>query len=106
MRRPATPPPYDHSGETFKINLYLGYAALLVAAGIWIWPDDPWWWGFYFVSVVLCLAAFGLMVDALRTMRKLHKNRQRWNAIHSLGNAPKNAALASSDDLRKKGMIN
>lgn len=97
-------PPYDHTGETIKINLYLGYAVFLVAIAYWIWPSDPRWWGFYGLAILLCCSAFGLVLNALRSMIKLKKAVDKWKAIQSLGNAPKNAKMASKSDLQNKGM--
>lgn len=98
------PPPYDHTGEIVKINSYLGYAAFLGATSFWIWPSDPHWWGFYGLSILMCCSAFALVVNALRTMGKLKKARARWKAIEALGNAPKNARLATKDTLQDGDM--
>ena len=97
-------PPYDHAGEIIKINASLCWAVFLVCAAIWIWPSDPHWYAFYGLSVVLCLAASGLVFNSLRTMLKLKKTRDRWNEIQKLGNAPKNARLASKHELQSGGM--
>lgn len=97
-------PPYDHTGEIAKINFSLCYALVLVSTAVWIWPSDPRWYAFYGFSVILCLAAFGLVFNALRTMRRLQKTRKRWEEILEHGNAPKNATLLSKRDLQRKDM--
>ncbi len=97
-------PPYDHTGEIIKINAFLCYALALVCTALWIWPSDPRWYAFYGLSVILCLAASGLVFDALRTMRKLKKEREAWARILALGNAPKNAKLMSKHDLQQEDM--
>lgn len=103
MAKPQKPP-YDHIGQTIMINLYLGYAVFLAVAAYWIWPQDPRWWGFYGLAILLWCSAFGLVWNALRTMLKLKRARDNWIAIQSRGNAPKNATLASKNDLQNRGM--
>ena len=97
-------PPYDHTGEIFKINASLCYALALVFAAIYIWPSDPRWYAFYGLSVILCLAAIGLVFGSLRKMRKLKKERDAWAKILALGNSPKNAMLLSKHDLQNEDM--
>ena len=97
-------PPYDHTEETFRINAFLCYALALVCTAIWIWPSDPRWYAFYGFSVILCLAALGLVFGSLRTMRKLKKERDAWAIILALGNSPKNATLLSKHDLQNEDM--
>ena len=97
-------PPYDHTGEIIRINAFLCYALVLVLTAIWIWPSDPHWYAFYGFSVILCLAALGLVFSSMVTMRKLKKTRDRWAAIQKLGDAPKNAKLMSKHDLQSGNM--
>ena len=97
-------PPYDHTGEIVKINAFLCYALALVFASIYVWPSNPHWYAFYGLSVILCLAAIGLVFNALRMMLKIKKERAAWVRILELGNAPTNAKLMSKHDLQDERM--
>ena len=97
-------PPFDTTGTVITINCHLLYAVLLVAVAYWIWPTDPRWYGFGLMSIVLYLAAGGLVFNALRSMWKLHALIKEWSTFQTRGKAPKNAKLASPKDLETRGM--
>lgn len=103
--KPRLSLPYDHTGDIIKINFNLVHAVALAVAGVWIWPSDPHWWGFYGVAIIMHASAVGLVIDAIRTMYKLKRSRDNWRAIQAFGNAPKNAKLATKQALQDKGMM-
>ena len=97
--------PFSETGIIVRINFKLLYAFILACSGYFIWPTDPRWWSLYLLSVLMIASAFGLLVESIREAIKLNIAKKRWAEIMARGNAPKNAKLASIDDLRKKGMI-
>lgn len=102
--KPQLSPPHDDTGDIIKVNFTLAYAVFLMGAGVWVWPLDPHWWGLYGLSIILQLAAFGLVINALRTIITLNRNRKFRKAIEALGSAPKNAKLTSKNSLQDAGM--
>ncbi len=97
-------PPYDHTGEIFQINASLCWATALVFTAYYVWPSNLRWYAFYGFSVILCLAALGLVFNSLRLMRKIGKERAAWIRILKLGNTPTNAKLMSKHDMQDEGM--
>lgn len=96
--------PFKENTTIFEINLKLLYAVFLIAVGYWIWPSDIRWYAFYAMSLILYLAAAGLIFNAFRSMRRLQVSRNKLKEISARGNAPKNAHLATRNDLAARGM--
>lgn len=96
--------PFPESGTIWEINLKLLYSVFLIAVAFWIWPSDARWYAFYAMSVICCVAAAGLIFNALRAMRQLQIKRKKWNEIQARGKAPKQATLASVSAQKNGGM--
>lgn len=102
--RHSVRPPFNEVGVIISVNLKLLYAALLGAISWWIWPSDPKWWGFFILSILLGALSISLVLEAIRSSRRLRAAKNRWAAHQALGNAPKNARLAGKHDLQNGGM--
>lgn len=96
--------PFKENTTIAEINFKLAFAVFLIAMGYWIWPSDPRWYAFYAMAVILYLASAGLVFNALRLMRQLQISRKKWKEFEKRGNAPKNARLATKNDLAARGM--
>jgi len=91
-------------GEIAKINLMAAYGCFLILAGYVVYPSDPHWWAFGFLSICLYLAAAGLIGKAVSAAIKLRRD----DAIRGdmlTRPAPHNAKLANRKDLEKAGML-
>ncbi|MBG6166771.1 hypothetical protein IWQ54_006470 [Labrenzia sp. EL_195] len=97
-------PPFDDRPLIIAINGQLGYAVVLAVVAYWIWPTDPRWYGFGLMSIMMGAAAAALILRSFGQMVKIHRRNQFWKLQKPRGNAPKNARLASDDDMRRGGM--
>lgn len=93
------------TGTVFQINLKFLVSGLFGFIAWWIWPSSPEWWGFGLISILLVLSAVGMAVEAFRSMAKLYARDKVLAEYMAQGNKPKTTNLASSDALRKAGMI-
>jgi len=97
-------PPFNETGMIIGVNFKLLYACLLGVVAYWIWPNDPKWWGFGFIAIIMGAASIALVMNAIRSAIKLLAAKKRWKTLQALGNAPKNARLAGKHDLQHRGM--
>ena len=93
------------AGTVLQINLQLLESVLFLFTAWGIWPSSPEWWGFGLISILLVLSAFGMGAEALRSMGKLYARDKIVAEYMAQGNKPKTNNLASSEALRKAGMI-
>ena len=85
-------------------NRFLG--ALLWGGAAWfIWPLDPWWWGFYILSTVCGLTALCLLASAVRLIMRIRKFERDQRAFAEQGRPIKAARLADTDILTNRGVI-
>lgn len=91
-------------GAIIRINGLLLLAATNVAIAKWIWPTDPKWWGLGFIAIILCFAAIGFVVDALKLMAGRHRQQKEIEAIRKVGNQPRSARFASDEEMSKAGI--
>lgn len=97
--------PFESNLEsTIRINLDLLFAVGLGAASWWLWPSSIEWYGFGFLSLCCALAAFGVLIRALRTLATLYTRRKAMQEYLNQGGKPKASTLASSDIQEKAGM--
>lgn len=87
-----------------QINLKLLYATALAFLAYWVWPTEPHWWAFSFLSLCAGLAAAGLIGSALKSILTLYRRDKAIKDFLAQGSKPKSAKLASDDDLRNAGM--
>lgn len=97
-------PPFDDRPLIVAINSQLGYAAILAIVASWIWPTDPRWFGFGFMSIMMGAAAVALVLRSFGQMVKIHRRNREWKSYQKRGYAPKNARLASDEDMRRGNM--
>jgi len=97
-------PPFNETGTIVGVNFKFLHGVLLGVVAYWIWPNDPKWWGFGMIAVLLGAASVAFVIEAVRSAIKLHSAKKRWAALQALGNAPKNARLAGKHDLHHGGM--
>ena len=91
-------------GPIVEINVKLLFAGLFGVIGYVMWPTNPKWWGLGFGSIVIEIAAVGLVIQAIRAMVGLYARDKALAEFRALGSAPKPSKLASSDALTKAGM--
>jgi len=97
--------PYQASlGTTIKINAKLLYAVTLGVAAYFIWPENPKYWGFGFLSIVMTLAAIGLIIEAIRAIAKLYARDKALEIYAAQGGKTKSSEMTADDDLDKAGM--
>ena len=91
-------------GTAAQINMDFFIATLCGGIGYLIWPSDPKWWGFGFISICLMLAALVLTFRAIRLMIKRYKRDKTLALYLAQGNKPKTSAMVSGDRLKRMGM--
>jgi len=91
---------YNAFGDIVRINVNLLVATICGAGAYLIWPTSIEWWGFGFLSILLGISSFKLLVRAIALMRKL-----KLFSEYSKRAQPKSATLANAEALRKAGMI-
>ncbi|MGE0279583.1 MAG: hypothetical protein AB7P20_03070 [Rhizobiaceae bacterium] len=99
MKRPA------NTGAVIGINVQFLLAGICGLAAWKLWPTSPEWWGLGVMSVMLGMAAFGGVANAVRAMTTLYRKDRALAEYLALGGAPKAARLATLDQLRQAGMI-
>jgi len=95
----------DSSEAKFQINFKLFMSLAFAFSAYWIWPSNPKWWGFGLISIVFVLVAISLLIEALGLMMKLYARDKALREYMAQGNKPKSSKLASSDTLKKAGVI-
>ena len=93
------------NGATAQINSKLFLAFICALAAWLIWPTNPQWWGFGLISIMLAAGAFLAFIDALQSMKKIYMRDKAMAEYMAQGNKPKSSKLASTDALRKAGVI-
>ena len=93
-------------GTATKINMDCFTATLCGGGGYLIWPSDPKWWGFGFISICMMLAALTLIVRAIRLMVKRYRRDKTLVHYLAQGNKAKSSAMVSGDRLKHMGMTN
>lgn len=100
MKRIASP-----AGAVLRINVLLLGAVLLAAIAWAIWPSSPEWWGFGLLSIILGLAAFGTLIDAVRAMVKLYERQKIVARMEATARPAEQTEFADHDALKQAGMI-
>ncbi|WP_306257353.1 hypothetical protein [Pararhizobium sp. IMCC21322] len=90
--------------DVAKINLMIAYGCFLIFVGYVVYPTDPHWWAFGFLSICCFLSAAGLIGKAISAALKLRQNDAVRDDMLTRP-APHNAKLASREDLEKAGML-
>jgi hypothetical protein len=70
-----------------------------------LWPQTPEWWGLGVLSIMLSMATAGGLVSALKAMAGLYHRERVIADYMAQGGAPKSAQLATSEQLRRAGMV-
>ncbi len=97
--------PYQATlGTTIQINAKLLYAVILGVAAYFIWPTNPKYWGFGFLSIVMALAAIGLVIEAVRAMVKLYARDKALENYVAQGSKTKSSEMTTNDALEQAGM--
>lgn len=104
-RRLRPPRPFSVIGDIIVINAKLAYAVFLVLVAWVIWPSSPEWWGFGFLAIIIMASAVVLAGKALIQAGQLILRDGKTRAYQRLGADPKTSDLASTDDLRRAGML-
>lgn len=92
-------------GAIATINGQLLGGAFYGAASWVTWPSSPEWWGFGIISILSGIAAFGMVIQALRGMTALYLRDRALSQFEAQAKTQKNADMASDDALRKAGVI-
>ena len=80
--------------------------AFLTGGIAWlIWPTSPEWWGLGLMSIILGAASFSSTVTAVRSMAKIFSREKEISRFTANSRAPEPSDLASSDALKKAGLI-
>lgn len=87
------------------VNFKLAAACVMGGAAYFIWPDDPYWHGFYVLSVMLGVCALSVAGGALHLIFKIRKFERARDASETLGKPTKEAGLAEGDFITSKGVI-
>lgn len=90
---------------TSKINLLLLQGFMSGAAALYLWPELLIDWGWGFISILLWVSCLGSLLRALIEIYKAYNRDRKIEAFLAQGSKPKSSGLASTDDLRKAGMI-
>jgi glucose dehydrogenase len=100
MNRIASP-----AGAVLRINTLLLGAVLLAATAWAIWPSSPEWWGFGLLSIFLGMATIAALIDAFRTMVKLHERQKIIARMEATARPAEQTEFADIEALKKAGMI-
>lgn len=87
------------------VNFKLSAACMMGCGAYLIWPENPYWHGFYVLSVMLGVGALGLAGGALHLILKIRKFERARDATEALGKPTKEAGLAEGDFITSKGGI-
>ncbi len=98
-------PVQSSAGAIVGINLKFLSAALMGYAAWAVWPTTYRWWGFGLLSIILGAAALGSLIGALREIVQLYLRDRALAQFMAQGKTPKSSELASSDALKKAGMV-
>ena len=98
-------PVQSSAGVIFGINIKFLGAALMGFTAYAIWPTSYKWWGFGLLSIMLGAAALGSLIGAFREIIQLYLRDRAIEKFMAQGAAPKSSELASSDALKKAGMV-
>ena len=93
------------AGSVLRINILLLCAVLLAAIAWAIWPLSPEWWGFELLSIFLGMAAVAALIDAVRTMVKLHERQKIIARMEATARPAEQTDFADIEALKKAGMI-
>lgn len=86
-------------------NFKLAAACVMGGAAYFIWPDDPYWHGFYVLSVMLGVCALSMAGGAVHLIFKIRKFERARDASETLGKPTKEASLAEGNFITSKGVI-
>lgn len=92
------------TGEIIGINGSLLMAAFLTATAWFIWPSEPEYWGFGFLSIICAAAGLAKLIAAIKEMVRLYLRDRALAKFMAKGAEPQSSELASPDALRKAGM--
>ncbi|MFN3171250.1 MAG: hypothetical protein ACE37E_11215 [Hyphomicrobiales bacterium] len=87
------------------VNRLLLGAFISGCTAFFIWPDTPWWWGLYPISVMLGAASLSLTSKAIVKVHHIHKFERDQALFTELGGEVKQARLADTDVFKRKGVI-
>lgn len=87
------------------INGYLLGGAMLGVGAVMIWPDNAESWPFGLMSLLMGPGALIALTQALMEMLRFYRLECALAEFAALGGDPTGARLASTDDLRKAGMV-
>jgi len=97
--------PFQSSlGIIIQINFKLLWATAMVFMAYYSWPTSAKWYGFGLISICAGLAAIGLVIEAIRTMAKLHARDKALENYVAQGGKTKSSEMASDDILDNAGM--
>ncbi|MEO0383204.1 MAG: hypothetical protein AAF234_06570 [Pseudomonadota bacterium] len=87
------------------VNFKLSAACMMGCAAYLIWPDNPYWHGFYVLSVLLGAGALSVAGGALHLILKIRKYERDQEEFARLGKPIKQARVPDTDLLKRKGVI-
>jgi hypothetical protein len=92
-------------GTVVTVNIQL-LVASACGLGSWaIWPTKPEWWGLGVISIMLGMAAVGGLANAVKAIVESYRRERVIADYMAQGAAPKSARLATTEQLRKAGMV-
>lgn len=91
-------------GATVAINVKLLMACGFGYAAWSLWPTSAQWWGLGVTSILLGFGAFGLVLNAVQLMARVYARERALREYLKLGPPPKDAKMASPDQLDQAGM--
>lgn len=105
MKHEANNPYQSSFGSIVQINFRLLFAFTFVVAAWFMWPETALGYGWGFLSICLCVSAFGLFIETVKAIVKLFVRDRALKKYMAQGNKPKSAELASDDALKNSEMI-
>lgn len=92
-------------GAILKVNGHFLQAFLFGGVAWLIWPNNPKWWGFGLLSILLGAAALASLIAALRAMTKLYVRERELARFVATARTADPSDLADQVALKNAGMF-
>ena len=89
----------------WEINTKQLRGAVQLASAWWLWPLNPAWWPMAILSIFVGLGGLRQMLSAWRTILDLYAQERSMAQILNRTVPAKSAQLASTNKLRKGGLL-
>ena len=91
------------NASLIAINAMLGYAAILMITGLWLWPDQLIDYGWGILSILMIASSLGLTINGVKKIFAREDFIRQQQELLNEGNEVKSSGLASAGLPIKQG---